>query len=265
MNVAIGVESGLAALVGAEAVSGLSFKGWRLAVKMARLRQEMKRKCMTGAVSERRERVVEQSAWVLLVAALLLAGCDDKVGATNRESADLVAPSDPESGLTAPAIPTSTFDNSTGPEPRRHHVLTTTGYGPILVGSQVASLMRYELAAENEPNLGCQIFFTHHFPGLAIMAQDGAVVRLSAYAGDDGAPDIQTERHIGVQSAERAVRAAYEPLIETPHTYSGPPAKDLVWQPDSETGLRFEIGSAGRVDQVHAGLIGALILAEGCS
>jgi hypothetical protein len=152
------------------------------------------------------------------------------------------------------------------PEPARAPaapVLTAQGYDTIRIGAKPGAAAGYALApAGGSAADACRIFLSPRVPGLAVMVEQGVVTRLTARAG---ATEVRTERGIGVGSTEAEVRAAYRTLGETPHKYEAAPAKNLVWGEEGvPEALRFEIGTDGRVAQLHAGASPALMYVEAC-
>ena len=95
------------------------------------------------------------------------------------------------------------------------------------------------------------------------MLEKGVVTRITAFRSSP----LVTDHNLGIGATAEAVTAAYPAaaVTERPHKYSSPPAKDIfVWTKPGEMGVRYEIGTGGKVDQIHVGgpSIGYV---EGCS
>ncbi|MEE3100553.1 MAG: hypothetical protein VX463_12370, partial [Pseudomonadota bacterium] len=110
-------------------------------------------------------------------------------------------------------------------------------------------------------------------PGLRAMAEQGRLTRVTVAEG----ATVRTERGVGVGDPAEAVDAAYGARVVTrPAKYEPRPAETkTVWTTgapvgrdwtDDETarGLRFEIGTDGRVQAIHGGGV-SIQYAEGCS
>jgi hypothetical protein len=106
----------------------------------------------------------------------------------------------------------------------------------------------------------CVILLPNAYPDVQVMAEAGVVTRISAVG--PAAPAVAAG--VGVGAADADVRAAYPGAVETPAKYEPPPAHDLtIWTVPDERGVRFEIGTDGRVSVLHVG--GPSILyVEGC-
>ncbi|PZO07005.1 MAG: hypothetical protein DCF28_00755 [Alphaproteobacteria bacterium] len=118
----------------------------------------------------------------------------------------------------------------------------------------------------------CEQFRPERAPaGTLVMIENGSLSRISLIEGST----LKTERGFGVGSTAAEIKAAYGgAVVSQPHKYEPAPAEDLyVWanggstavvqDPDAR-GIRYEVGTDGKVRAVHAG--GPSIqLAEGCS
>lgn len=88
--------------------------------------------------------------------------------------------------------------------------------------------------------------------------------RLTRITLDDAS--IRTDRSLAVGATAAEVRAAYGGQLEAePHKYVDAPAEYLtVWTKPEVRGIRYVVGSDGRVEQIHAG-DETIRLVEGCS
>ena len=206
---------------------------------------------------------------VVLPVALLLAmaACD-----RSQPAETPAAPAAGSSTETA-AAPTPAPAPTTGP-----NVLTAAGWGPLSVGMTLTEVTA-ALGPDANPNaVGgaepgiCDQFRPERAPeGTLVMMENGRLSRISLIRGST----IRTERGFGVGSTAEEIKAAYGgAVVSQPHKYSPAPAEDLfVWSNGGSTGyvqdpdargIRYEVGTDGRVTAVHAG--GPSIqLVEGCS
>ena len=210
-------------------------------------------------------RNVRPAGLVTLMFATVLAGCDQLQPQTTSESADPTPAAEPAAApVTAnPATPL---------------IVTAQGWGPLGIGMTKTSVVEAlgpdatpATVGGPEPGI-CEQFRPERAPaGTLVMIENGRLSRISLVEGST----LNTERGFGIGSTAAEIKAAYGGAVVTqPHKYQAAPAEDLfVWanggstayvqDPDAR-GIRYEIGSDGKVMAVHAG--GPSIqLVEGCS
>jgi len=111
-------------------------------------------------------------------------------------------------------------------------------------------------------SLKCRMLASAAVEGGRVMT-DGNVVRRVSVVGDS---PVLTERGVGIGTPEGDLRAAYDDLIETPHKFAKPPAKNLMWRPQANGPLlRFELDAKGQVSAIYAGEAPWIDYAEGCA
>ena len=203
---------------------------------------------------------------IAVTLALLLAGCQqaaepgnsrEAVGPASNDSDDVRA----NASSSAPSAPAPSASGPSAP------ALTAAGYDTIRIGAAPAEAEGYGLVDDGSYEESCRIYSSPRLPSSYAIVEDGRVMRLTGFQAREAGPSpLRTDRGIGVGSTEREVRAAYAPLREQPHHYVEAPAKDLFFGGTEQApGLRFEIGSDGRVTNIHAGLMPVLGYVEGCS
>jgi hypothetical protein len=156
--------------------------------------------------------------------------------------------------------------------------LTAEGWGPLKVGMTIAEITA-ALGPDSDPAVGgpdpdiCDQFRPARAPeGLLVMVEQGRLSRISLIRTSA----LKTDRGFGLGDTAAAIKAAYGPLaVASPHKYEDapaeyitawrgrPPAADAPMPPDAR-GIVYEVGTDGRVRQIHAGgpSIGYV---EGCS
>jgi len=149
------------------------------------------------------------------------------------------------------------------------NAITLTGWRGIRLGEPPGGAANdWGFTDRGGMNETCHIWLSDGSRGMALMVEDlgdgPMVTRITARS--ELAADVHSTRGITVGASEAEVRAAYDGLEERPHKYNPAPAKDLIWQPNgSDTGLRFEISTDGRVARLHSGMGPSLRYVEGCS
>lgn len=200
------------------------------------------------------------------LALLTLSACE------RREEPQVESPAaaDPAAAAAAAAAP--------APAAVDPAVLTSQGLGAVRIGMSRAELVQV-WGEDSQPNAvggpdpaTCDEFHPANAPtDIRVMIQNGLLTRITA-AGD---AKTETDRGFGVGDEGMAIKQAYGgAVIAQPHKYQAAPAEDLfVWSRGGSTafvtdpaarGLRYEVGSDGKVLAVHAG-DPSIQLVEGCS
>ena len=200
-------------------------------------------------------------------ALLTLAACgrDDRP-AVDAPTAAAPAPVTP--AAQAPAVMPAVDPNA----------LNAEGLGAARIGMSKADLIaawgdRANLNAVGgaEPEV-CDQFHPARAPeGVNVMIQDGKLTRITLMRD----AKIKTDRGFGLGDTAMAIKQAYGgSIFAEPHKYQAAPAEDLfAWTRGGSTnyvtdpsarGLRYEIGTDGKVSMIHAG-DPSIQLVEGCS
>ena len=198
------------------------------------------------------------------LAVMSLAACEG----SDRPAASAPAPAaDQAAGSASPSAPTVGDD-----------VLTAEGLGQARIGMTLAELTAVWGADANPGAVGgadpqtCDEFHPAKAPqGVNVMIQNGVLTRITLMRN----AATRTDRGIAVGDEAAAVTRAYgDALVAQPHKYEAAPAEDLfAWtrggssqyvDDASARGVRYEVGSDGKVKMIHAG--GPSIrLVEGCA
>ena len=201
-------------------------------------------------------------AAVSLLALFAVAACDrPETPAEPSSAASLFA-------LVADATPAVTDRN----------LVSADGWGPLRVGMTVAEVTA-AVGADSQPNAvggadpaSCDEFHPARAPeGLRVMMVDDRLARITLAR----AATLKTDRGFGLGDAASAIKASYGgAVIAQPHKYQSAPAEDLfAWREGASTayvtapaarGIRYEIGSDGKVMAIHAGGP-AIQYVEGCA
>ena len=230
-------------------------------------------------------RNVRTAGLVTLMLAAALVGCDQLPLQPANAPADPASSGIPAAAAVTPATPL---------------IVTAQGWGPLGIGmtkGRVIEALGPAAAAAAAPDAAaapatpdatpaaatppvaaapesgiCEQFRPERAPaGTLVMIENGSLSRISLIEGST----LKTERGFGVGSTAAEIKAAYGgAVVSQPHKYEPAPAEDLyVWanggstavvqDPDAR-GIRYEVGTDGKVKAVHAG--GPSIqLVEGCS
>jgi hypothetical protein len=191
--------------------------------------------------------------WSALGVALALAGCGGS-GTDGRGDESAAA----GNGSAAPAGPRIVAA-----------VLTPQGLGPLRIGMSRAEVVK-TLGEDSDPDAvggpdpeSCDEFRPARAPkGMLVMIEAGRLTRISVTEGTG----VTTDRSLAVGAPASAVRAAYgDTLRSGPHKYEAPPAGYLTaWAtdapkdergpaPTTARGIRYEVGTDGKVKSVSAG------------
>jgi hypothetical protein len=187
------------------------------------------------------------------------------LAACSSEPADAPAAPRPTANesIAAAGSPSRAPSSSAAPSaPAGARVLTLEGIGALRVGRTVPAGSGW---AERGAQISdtCRILSSPDLPGVYAILEDGKVRRITVGQRSD----VRLNEGIGVGATETEVRAAFPGFAEEPHKYSDRPAKYLT-APNAESGdpaLRFEIGTDGKVRQMHVGTMPVLGYVEGCA
>ncbi|MFN6981481.1 MAG: hypothetical protein ACK4NU_06090 [Brevundimonas sp.] len=201
-------------------------------------------------------------AAVSALALLTLAACE-------RRDDPVAQPPAAAAPAPAEAAPPAPVDAST---------LTADGLGAARIGMTRADLVQV-WGEDSQPNAvggpdpaTCDEFHPVNAPtDVRVMIQNGVLSRITLSRG----ATIKTDRGFGVGDTGMAIKQAYGGAVfAQAHKYQSAPAEDLfVWSRGGSTafvtdsaarGIRYEVGSDGKVMMVHAG-DPSIQLVEGCS
>jgi hypothetical protein len=158
------------------------------------------------------------------------------------------------------------------------NALTAEGLGPVRIGMTRADLVK-AWGEDAQPNAAggadpetCDQFHPANAPAnVQVMIQNGVLTRITLARG----ATTKTDRGFGVGATAMAIKQAYGGAVFAQlHKYQDAPAEDLfAWSRGGLTtyvtdpaarGVRYEIGSDGKVMMVYAG-DPSIQLVEGCS
>lgn len=197
-----------------------------------------------------------------LAAALLLAGCGGAETGADDEAA-------PAANAVAAQATASAPKAEAPPAAAAAPVLTAEGFGPLRIGMSRAEVVK-ALGEDSDPEAvggpdpeSCDMFRPERAPeGMLVMIEEGRLTSLSLIEESK----VRTDRGLGLGAGASEVKAAYGAALQAgPHKYEEAPAEYLtIWAKDGprgkgyETkatarGIRYEIGSKGRVQGIHAG------------
>lgn len=229
-------------------------------------------------------RNVRTAGLVTLMLATALVGCDQLPLQSANAPADPASSGIPTAAAVTPATPLIVTAQGWGPlgiGMTKGRVIEALGPAAAPAAVPAAPAAATPGAAPDAvtpriavvPETGiCEQFRPERAPaGTLVMIENGSLSRISLIEGST----LKTERGFGVGSTAAEIKAAYGgAVVSQPHKYDPAPAEDLyVWanggstavvqDPDAR-GIRYEVGTDGKVKAVHAG--GPSIqLVEGCS
>lgn len=188
----------------------------------------------------------------------LLAACSSQpsndADPAAEDGSSTAAPAGPAASKpSAPAAPDDTAQAA--------DILSLAGLGDLRIGEAVPAGSSWgEKGAQVSD--ACRVLSSPDYPGAYAIAEGGKVRRISL--GQQST--VTLAEGIGPGASEAAVKRHF-PFPETPHKYVEAPAKYLT-APNAGSGasaLRFEIGSDGKVSQIHVGTMPVLGYVEACS
>ena len=200
-------------------------------------------------------------------ALLTLAAC----GRDDRRTGE--APSDATPVAMTPAETSPAATPAADP-----HILTAEGLGSARIGMSKTDLVAAWGDRANPNAVGgaepevCDQFHPVRAPqGINVMIQDGKLTRITLMRD----AKIKTDRGFGLGDTAMAVKQAYGgAIVAQPHKSQPAPGEDLfAWARGGSTnyvtdpsarGVRYEIGTDGKVMAIHAG-DPSIQLVEGCS
>ena len=201
-----------------------------------------------------------------LVPLALLAACSSQ-SSNDKESAEgssAATPAEPRAkALPADAADKDAADKTAPPVKKAQsaNMLSLAGLGDLRIGEAVPAASSWgEMGAQASDV--CRVLSSPDYPGAYAIAEGGKVRRISIGPRSP----VKLAEGIGAGASEADVKKYY-PFPATPHKYVDAPAKYLT-APNAASGapaLRFEIGSDGKVSQIHVGTMPVLGYVEACS
>ena len=190
-----------------------------------------------------------------LIPLALLAACSSQSSPDAEPAADETVSVTPATPMapekTAPASPPAPSANT----------LSLAGLGDLRIGAAVPATSRWQEEGAQASET-CRVLTSPAYPGSYAIAEGSKIRRISI---GEGSP-VKLAEGIGPGASEADVKLHF-PFPATPHKYADAPAKYLT-APDAASGqsaLRIEIGSDGRVSQIHVGTMPVLGYVEACS
>ncbi|WP_373490296.1 hypothetical protein [Parasphingorhabdus sp.] len=183
----------------------------------------------------------------------LLAACNSQPTADPAadDGANAVTPAPPQENQIPPA-----------PEPTQPaHILSLQGLGDLRIGEAVPATSDWQVRGAQVSDT-CLVLSSSDYPGAYAIVEQDKVRRISIGQRSS----VKLAEGIGTGASEAEV-AEYFPFPATPHKYVDAPGKYLT-APNAASGdpaLRFEIGSDGKVSQIHVGTMPVLGYVEACS
>ncbi|SKA17265.1 hypothetical protein [Consotaella salsifontis] len=148
------------------------------------------------------------------------------------------------------------------PKPASAKIIGLEGLGDLRIGEPVPRGSSWaERGAQTSDK--CRTVSSPAYPGVYAIVTDGKVRRISVAKSSD----VKLAEGIGVGATEKEVRQWFGGFREEPHNYWSAPAKYLTAPnaKDGSSALRFEIGTDGKVSQIHVGTMPILGYVEGCA
>ncbi|MGB5725039.1 MAG: hypothetical protein WBM39_11560, partial [Parasphingorhabdus sp.] len=188
-----------------------------------------------------------------LIPLALLAAC------SSQSSPDADPAADETVSVTKPMAPEKTAP-ATPPAPSAN-TLSLAGLGDLRIGAAVPATSRWR-EEEVQASDTCRVLTSPDYPGGYAITEGGKIRRISI---GERSP-VKLAKGIALGASEADVKKQF-PFPATPHKYADAPAKYLT-APNAASGdsaLRFEIGSDGKVGQIHVGTMPVLGYVEACS
>ena len=140
-------------------------------------------------------------------------------------------------------------------------VLGLSGLGELKIGDALPVGATWTLPGE-QAEAGCRAARSPAYPGVYAIVEGGKVRRITVGQGSD----VKLVEGIGVGASEAEARKWFTGFRSEPHKYEDQPAKYLTAPnaSNSNSALRFEIGSDGKVRLMHVGQMPQLAYVEGC-
>lgn len=190
-----------------------------------------------------------------LVPLALLAACNSQPApeaVPEDQTADAlpVPPVEPKASPSAP--------EQAAPDP---NILRLDGLGDLSIGEPVPAGSSWAVRGAQASD-ACLVLSSPYYPGAYAIVEGDKVRRISIGQRSQ----VKLVEGIGPGATEAEVKQ-YFPFPATPHKYVDAPGKYLT-APNAASGdpaLRFEIGSDGRVSQIHVGTMPVLGYVEACS
>ena len=185
----------------------------------------------------------------------LLAACNSQPApesAPEDQAADAL-PVPPVEPKASPAAP-----EQAAPDP---NILRLEGLGDLRIGEKVPAGSSWAVRGAQASD-ACLVLSSPDYPGAYAIVEGDKVRRISIGQRSR----VKLVEGIGPGATEAEV-TQYFPFPATPHKYVDAPGKYLT-APNAASGdpaLRFEIGSDGKVSQIHVGTMPVLGYVEACS
>ena len=186
---------------------------------------------------------------------VLLAACNSQPApesAPEDQTADAL-PVPPVEPKASPAAP-----EQAAPDP---NILRLEGLGDLRIGEKVPAGSSWAVRGAQASD-ACLVLSSPDYPGAYAIVEGDKVRRISIGQRSR----VKLVEGIGPGATEAEV-TQYFPFPATPHKYVDAPGKYLT-APNAASGdpaLRFEIGSDGKVSQIHVGTMPVLGYVEACS